>query len=355
MQPVWTMNTSEPRIDSSYRQYVSPFLNVSSSTPPSSTPRCSAIDCARSGCERPANTISRFPPGFSIQWPGEFSDTAGFSRPGSGISAVRLSMLLVDPAFLGLLARGEPGERTGSDIIRDDRTRRNPSVVANADRSIERIVDCGPDVVPDPRLRLRAARLVLEVGGHVGGGDVRVMPDFRVSDVGQMRDLGAGADLGVLDLHERADLPALAEARAGSHVRERADLGAGRDPDVAADHAVRVDRHVGLELDARLDPGRLRVDDRHPREHVLEVDPVAQLPGDERELRARVDPLDLPRDLGRMDGDRLPVGDEQAERVGDVQLPLGVLRLEPVEQGPERLRAEAVDPGVHLAELELLG
>src|SRR4051795_7310237 len=185
MQPVWTMNTSEPRIDSSYRQYVSPFLNVSSCTPPSSTPRCSAIDCARSGCERPEKTMRRFPPGFSIQCPREASLTTAFSRPGSAISAVRLSMLLVDPAFFGFLALREPGERSGRDIIGDDRTRRNPSVIADLHGRIERIVDCGPDVAADLRPGLGLPGLVLEIGGDVGGGDVRVLADLGVPDVGE--------------------------------------------------------------------------------------------------------------------------------------------------------------------------
>src|ERR1700747_3368351 len=97
-----------------------------------------------------------------------------FSRPGSAISvAITLSMLVVDPPFLRLLPRGEPGQRSGGDIIRDDRTRRNPSVVTNVDRSTERIVDAGPDVVPDPGFRLRLARLVREVGGDVPRCDVR--------------------------------------------------------------------------------------------------------------------------------------------------------------------------------------
>src|SRR5690348_17649617 len=97
-------------------------------------------------------------------------------------------MLLVDPAFLRLLARGEPGERTGSDIIRDDRTRRNPSVVANADRSIEDIVDTGPDVLPDRGLCLGQPGFVLEIRGHAARSDVRPVADLGIADVGQMWD-----------------------------------------------------------------------------------------------------------------------------------------------------------------------
>src|SRR4029077_4935956 len=43
----------------------------------------------------------------------------------------------------------------------------------------------------------------------------------------------------ILHLDERSDLRGLAEGRAGPDVRERADLDAGRDPDVAPDHGER--------------------------------------------------------------------------------------------------------------------
>src|SRR5207253_8806969 len=113
-------------------------------------------------------------------------------------------MLLVDPAFLGLLARREPGERSGGDIICDDRTRRNPSVVANVDRSIEHIVDTGPDVAADPSRALRQTRLVREVGRDVARRDVRILPDLRVPDVGELRNLGAGTDACLLRIYELA-------------------------------------------------------------------------------------------------------------------------------------------------------
>src|SRR5581483_4651593 len=124
--------------------------NVSSSTSPSSTPSFSAIARARSGCERPEKTISRFCGPRSIQCPRTGSLTIAFSRPGSASSvAVRLSMLLVDPPFLRDLSGREPGQRAGGDIIRDDRARRNPHVVAHLHRGIEDSVDAGPDIAAD--------------------------------------------------------------------------------------------------------------------------------------------------------------------------------------------------------------
>src|SRR5438105_13522196 len=106
-------------------------------------------------------------------------------------------MVLVDPAFPGFLAWREPRERSGGDIICDDRTRRNPSVVANADRSIERIVDAGPDVAPDAGRALGFARLVREVRGDVPGGDVRILADLGVADVGEVRHLRPRPDPGL--------------------------------------------------------------------------------------------------------------------------------------------------------------
>ncbi len=91
-----------------------------------------------------------------------------------------------------------------------------------------------------------------------------------------------------------------------------------------------------------------------PGEHVLLVDPVAQLPRDERELDAGVDSLHLPGHGRGVDGDRLAVADEQPERVGHVELPLRVVRLESVQHGPELVGAEDVDPRVDLAKRTLL-
>ena len=54
-----TRNTSAPRIDSPKRTYSSPFGNVFSSTSPSVSPRLLAMTRARSGFDRPENTIIR--------------------------------------------------------------------------------------------------------------------------------------------------------------------------------------------------------------------------------------------------------------------------------------------------------
>src|SRR6478735_4591710 len=131
-------------------------------------------------------------------------------------------MLLVDPSFLRRLSLRKTGQRTGRDIIRDDGPRCNPNVVANLDRSIEDSVHAGPDVAADPGAPFQLARLVRVVRGDVPGRNVRALPHFRVADVREVRDLDTGADSGVLDLDEGADLRVFADHAHRSDVGERA-------------------------------------------------------------------------------------------------------------------------------------
>ncbi len=115
----------------------------------------------------------------------------------------------------------------------------------------------------------------------------------------------------------------------------------------------RLNRHIGGDLDLGFDPGGGGVDDRHAGEHVPAVDAVAEPGGDDRELDARVHALDLEALVGAVHRDERAGGDEQPDRVGEVQLALGVSRLEPLERGPEARGGEDVEAGVDLAECEL--
>src|SRR5215471_10020648 len=191
--------------------------------------------------------MSRFHGPRSIQWPGR-GCAAGVwpSRPGRASSVVPVSTLVIDPSFFRRLPRREPRKRPGRDIFRYHRTRRKPHIVADLHRSIERIVDTGPDVAPDARHRLRLARLVLEV-----------RRDVAVADVGEVRDLRARADDGLLHLDEGADLRLARDGRARTDEGERPDLDSGRDRDRAADDGERMDGHVVLDLDVVVDPRRL--------------------------------------------------------------------------------------------------
>src|SRR5512145_972978 len=148
--------------------YVSPFAKVVSSISPSSTPRRSAIREASSGCERPANTISRFCGVRGMAWP-VVTSTPGtaVSSPGSDCSIVPLSTT----SFLVHLLGPGDRERARRDIVGDDGACCNPCVVADGHGGDERIVHARPDVATDRGAFLHAR--VLLVRGDVSGGDVR--------------------------------------------------------------------------------------------------------------------------------------------------------------------------------------
>src|SRR5690349_1166983 len=160
---------------------------------------------ASSGCERPAKRMSRFDGPASIQCSGFTSalDSAT-SSPGRRVSSV--VALSTEIALFRDLLRWESSERFGRDIFCYVRPARNPCIVPDLDRGLEAIVNAGPDVAADLRPALGAAGLVREVGGDVAGGDVGVLPDLGVPDIGEMRNLRPGADFGVLDLDERPGL-----------------------------------------------------------------------------------------------------------------------------------------------------
>src|SRR5690606_16454875 len=85
------------------------------------------------------------------------------------------------------------------------------------------------------------------VHGHRRGTDVGVLADGRVADVGEVRDLAALADLGVLRLDERADLALAPQPGAGPQVGERSDRRALADD---GERAVRADDgRTGADLD----------------------------------------------------------------------------------------------------------
>src|SRR6266480_1364519 len=254
---------------------------------PTSIPSFSAMRWASAGCERPEKSMSRFDGPVSIQCSGLTSalDSAT-SSPGRRVSSV--VALSTEIALFRDLLRRESSERFGRDIFCYVRPARNPCVVPDLDRGLEAIVNAGPDVAPDLGPPLRAAGLMGEVGGDVAGGDVRVLSDLGVTDVREVRDLRAGTDVRVLDLDEGAGLRAGGELCARAQVGERADECAGADLCIDGDDMwtdlcargdarlpaqdrERMNRRVRLELDIRLDPGALGIDDGHAREHVVFV------------------------------------------------------------------------------------
>src|SRR5581483_3235193 len=106
------------------------------------TPSFSEIASASAGFERPPTSISRFCGPRSIQGVLSVSGKTGStaSSPGS-VASLILFPPLSDVAFLGDLALTRDRERLRRDVVRDDRSRPSPSIVANLNRRNERIVD----------------------------------------------------------------------------------------------------------------------------------------------------------------------------------------------------------------------
>src|SRR5438876_532509 len=134
-------------------------------------------------------------------------------------------------------------------------------------------------------------------------------------------------------------------------------------PDVAADPRPRL-RLAGLVLEVRRDvPGRhvravtdLGVADVRQVRDLRAGSDCCVLDLDERaDLRSLADHADRSHigegaDLGAT----LALGNERAERVGYRELALGVVRVQALERRPELLGLEDVDPGVDLAQCELV-
>ena len=74
-----------------------------------------------------------------------------------------------------------------------------------------------------------------------------------------------------------------------------------------------------------------------------------------RQLRARVHALRLHWISSLVNRDAIAVGDQEPDRVRQVELTLRIVRRQPVEHLPQPLRPEHVDRRVDLADLELLG
>src|SRR6266542_3991643 len=125
--------------------------------------------------ERPAKSISRFQGPRSMKRSGLGTAlVVASSMPGRCVSsAVPLS--IVESFLVDLFAAGD-GEGPGRDVLRDDRARGNPSIVANLDRSNKHIVDARMDVAADLRAQLARAELGPVIGRDRARGDVVCSP-----------------------------------------------------------------------------------------------------------------------------------------------------------------------------------
>ena len=235
----------------------------------------------------------------------------------------------------------------------------------------------------------RVLVLAVVVGGDRARADVGTRADLDVAHVGEVRHLRALADVGVLGLDERADVRVGREVGAGAQRHVRADGAA------LADH--RLARH-GLLHDRALvhdgvDEARVRADHRAARDRrcgprgscrAAAARPARARPSCRCRPRSGstiVTPSIIQRSLmrsrstasavaswarsftcraaaGSSAGDRdhgVPGLAEHRHGVGQVVLALRVLGAEPPQRRREQAAAEAVDRGVHLGELELVG
>src|SRR6478735_11828076 len=241
-----------------------------------------------------------------------------------GLVGLRTGPTSCDPAVdVALLCAGDR-ELAGLDVTDDRGAGRDVGSVGDGARSDDDRVAADEAVLPDGGVALRHT---VVVGEDRARADVGPGADGGVTAVAEVRHLRAVADLGVLRLHEAADLAVRSETRAGPQVGERPNARAGTDlrqlglgaydaravvdldvsqgrvrPDdaVAADrgrtedlrarvhHGVLTDRHVGV------DPGRRRVDDDGALAHRrLDGAPV-ELGAEPGELHLVVDALGLP-------------------------------------------------------------
>ena len=196
-----------------------------------------------------------------------------------------------------------------------------------------------------------------------------------------MRNLGALADRGLLDLHVRAGLGAVehvgARAQVGARAAVDAVLDDGLDGDglidgaAAADGGVgeaavgaelallahgdvadqmRLRPHDGVAADGSVgaDPGLRGVDEGNALGHPMLVDAVARDGGKLCELDAAVDAQAVAVVVTVEDGDCLAVAFEDLEHVGQIVLGLCVVVANLVDVGGELRAVEGVAAGVAL-------
>ena len=170
-----------------------------------------------------------------------------------------------------------------------------------------------------------------------------------------MGHLRALADLRLLELHEGPGLGPRGEHRSGAKVTERpheraladlgvvdhrvrADLGPAADDGAAAQDRERVDDRVGLDVDVGLDPGRRGVDDGDPGLQVRRDDLVAKPRAGGSEIGPGVHAFANTGVFRTVHGNDAPVIHQVTHRVGEVELPLRVVGVEPRESTPRARR-----------------
>ncbi len=104
-----------------------------------------------------------------------------------------------------------------------------------------------------------------------------------------------------------------------------------------------------------MDPGGRRVDDGDPVRHPAAQDAAVELGCEVGELDAVVDALGLQVVVQDVAADPVAASCRLPDHIGEVELALGVLRLETRQPFGEELGVEDVDAGVDLGDPELVG
>ena len=151
---------------------------------------------------------------------------------------------------------------SGGHVLGDHAAGGDDGAVADRHRRDQRGVGADERARADRRAMLVVA---VVVAGDRPGADVRLGADLRVAEIRQVVRLGARAEFRGLHLDEVADMHLLAELGAGAQpgvrpddavraddaafqVTERPDLRTGRDLHARTEHHVGFDRHVRREL-----------------------------------------------------------------------------------------------------------
>ena len=213
------------------------------------------------------------------------------------------------------------------------------------------------------------------VGGDGAGPHVDVLPQLGVADVAEVVHLAAGADAGLLDLHEvahpavRRQLGAGAQLGVGAdgavgrhhrlthhriqHLHPFADAGvvdqaAGADAAAVADHrlaaevALGLHHHIPAEAGAVAEGAAGRIHEGDPLRHPVAPQPLLDHRLALGQLQPVVDAVDL-IGVGHL---QVHGRAEHRHRVGEVQLPLVVVGAQLRQHLRQFPPVEAVDAGV---------
>src|SRR5262249_43320932 len=148
--------------------------------------------------------------------------SASFRARGARASLARPQRLEIalDPVRPDLRFAPLNIEGIGLHVARDDAAGGNEGPLADLDRSHQRSI--GPDEGARPDLCQILIDAIV-VAADCAGAAIGSRPDAGIADIGQMVDLGARLDHGLLDLDEIADMDIARQGCAGAKPGKRAD------------------------------------------------------------------------------------------------------------------------------------